>query len=81
MVRRKRQENAAAPAPTPLAPLSPHWAFVVQLREGTALTATAIHGRVAHMVSGQQAYFFSLEELRVCMERMLREFSIRAPPK
>ncbi len=77
MVRRKRQETA--PAPTPPAPLSPHWAFVVQLREGTAFTATAIHGRVAHMVSGQQAYFFSLEELRVCMERMLKEISDKPP--
>ena len=76
MPRSRMQENAA-PAPTSAAsssfsaPLSPHWAFVVQLREGTALTATAIHGRIEHIVSGQQAYFSSLEDLRACMERML----------
>ena len=79
MVRRKRQENAIAPAPTPPAPLSPYWAFVVQLREGTAFTATAIHGRVEHIVSGQQAYFHALEELRAAMEQMLTEIRDKPP--
>jgi hypothetical protein len=35
------------------APLSPRWAFVVPLREVTALTAEALHGRVEPLVSGQ----------------------------
>jgi hypothetical protein len=55
----------------PEALLSPHWAFVVQLREGTALTSDALHGRVEHIVSGQAALFTSLEELRAFMAQVL----------
>ena len=60
---------------TPIAdaPLSPHWAFVVQLRAGTALTPEALHGRVEHIVSGQAARFTSLEELRAFMEQVLAQ--------
>ena len=57
--------------PPPDAPLSPHWAFVVQLREGTALTPEGLHGRVEHIVSGQAALFTSLEELGAFMARAL----------
>jgi hypothetical protein len=57
--------------PPPDAPLSPYWAFVVQLRQGTALTPEALHGRVAHIVSGQATLFTSLEELRAFMARVL----------
>jgi hypothetical protein len=57
--------------PTPQAPLSPHRAFVVQLREGTALTPETLHGRVEHIASGQAALFTSLEELRAFMAHML----------
>ena len=53
------------------APLSPHWAFVVQLREGTTLTPNALHGRIEHIVSGQATLFTSLEEVRAFMERVL----------
>jgi hypothetical protein len=53
------------------APLSPHWAFVVQLREGSALTPEGIQGRVEHIVSGQATLFTSLEEVRAFMERAL----------
>jgi len=53
------------------APLSPHWAFVVQLREGTALTPEALHGRVEHIVSGQATLFASLEELMLFMAHAL----------
>ena len=55
----------------PAAPLSPHWAFVVQLREGTALTPDALHGRVEHIVSGQATLFTSLEGLRAFMAQVL----------
>jgi len=55
----------------PDAPLSPHWAFVVQLREGTALTPEGLRGRVEHIVSGQAALFTSLEELGAFMARAL----------
>jgi hypothetical protein len=56
---------------TPEAPLSPHWAFVVQLREGTALTPEALHGRVEHIVSGQATPFQSLAELLAFFARVL----------
>lgn len=62
--------------PTPSimdAPLSPHWAFVVQLREGTMLTPTAVYGRVEHIATGQAALFTSLEEARAFMARILAE--------
>jgi hypothetical protein len=64
--------------PTQEAPLSPHWAFVVQLREGTALTPETLHGRVEHIASGQAALFASLEELRAFMAHALTS-SGRAP--
>jgi hypothetical protein len=84
MTRQQRQEDAPL-SQTPVAqssfpaPLSPHWAFVVQLRQGTTLTAAAIHGRVEHVVSGRQAYFNSLDELRVFMERVLTELGENPP--
>jgi hypothetical protein len=40
------KEGTVPTTPTPQAPLSLHWALVVQLREGTALTPEARHGRV-----------------------------------
>jgi hypothetical protein len=57
--------------PSSQAPLSPHWAFVVQWREGTALTPEALHGRVEHITSGQAALFTSLEALWVFMAQVL----------
>jgi hypothetical protein len=58
--------------PLPLdAPLLPHWAFVVQLREGTALTPEALHGRVEHIVSGQATHFSSVEDLLTFIVRVL----------
>ena len=57
----------------PDASLSPHWAFVVQLREGTALTAETLHGRVEHIVSGQATLFMSLEELLAFMAQVLTQ--------
>jgi hypothetical protein len=69
--------------PTPSiadAPLSPHWAFVVQLREGTTLTPTAMYGRVEHVATGQAKLFTSLEEVRAFMERVVTEMEEK-PPK
>jgi hypothetical protein len=57
--------------PLPDAPLSPSWAFVVQLREGTELTPDALRGRVEHILSGQATLFTSLEELRAFMAHVL----------
>ena len=55
----------------PDAPLSPHWAFVVQLRQGTALTPQGLHGRVEHIVSGRAVYFTGLEELGAFLAQVL----------
>ena len=57
---------------TPTAtPLSPHWAFVVQLREGTSLTPQGLQGRVEHITSGQATDFRSLAALLAFMEAVL----------
>jgi hypothetical protein len=53
------------------APLSPHWAFVVQLREGTSLTPQGLQGRVEHITSGQATDFRSLAALLAFMEAVL----------
>jgi hypothetical protein len=76
---RQGGKTHSAAQPPLAATLSPHWAFVVQFREGTALTATAMQGRVEHIVSGRQAHFYSLEELRVAMEQMLTEIRDKPP--
>jgi hypothetical protein len=55
----------------PAAPLSPHWAFVVQLREGTPLTPEDLQGRVEHITSGQATDFGSLAEVLAFMEAVL----------
>jgi hypothetical protein len=52
-------------------PLSPYWAFVVQLREGTALTPDALRGRVEHIVSGKATLFVSVGELLVFIANTL----------
>lgn len=61
------------------APLSPHWAFVVQLRQGTSFTPAALQGRIEHLVSGQATTFISLEEARAFMERVLTEMKEKPP--
>jgi hypothetical protein len=61
------------PLSPPEAPLSPHWAFVVQLREGTALTLEGMQGRIEHIVSGQACTFSAFEAARTFMERVLAE--------
>ena len=66
--------SAALPAP-----LSPQWAFVVQLRQGTSLTPDSIHGRIEHLVSGKATTFQSLEEARAFMARVLAEISEKPP--
>ncbi|MGH8065948.1 MAG: hypothetical protein ACRERE_12110 [Candidatus Entotheonellia bacterium] len=54
-----------------VAPLSPHWAFVVQLREGTPLTSQGIQGRVEHITSGRATDFGSLAALLAFMHAVL----------
>jgi hypothetical protein len=57
--------------PLATAPLSPHWAFVVQLREGTPLTPQGIQGRVEHITSGRATDFSSLAALLAFMAAVL----------
>jgi hypothetical protein len=52
------------------APLSPHWAFVVQFRAVPG-GPTYAAGRVEHLVSGRTAHFQSLKELTTYLEREL----------
>ena len=48
-----------------------HQAFVVQLREGTALTPQGLQGRVEHITSGQATDFHSLAALLAFMQAVL----------
>jgi hypothetical protein len=63
----------------PEAPLSPHWAFVVQVRPGTVLTPETVHGRVEHIVSGQATQFTSLAELWAFMAQVLTRLADPQP--
>ena len=57
------QKRTATQAPVITdAPLSPHWAFVVQFRAVPGGQAYAA-GRVEHLVSGRTSHFQSLKEL------------------
>ena len=57
------QEHETTPPPVLIdAPLSPHWAFVVQFRAVPGGQAYAA-GRVEHLVSGRTSHFQSLKEL------------------
>ena len=60
-----------------LAPLSPHYAFVVQLATDTPIEAGRIHGRVEHVASRHAMQFTSLDELLAFMARVLREVAAR----
>ena len=53
------------------AQLSPHWAFVVQIREGSGFTPETLDGRVEHIVSGRATTFTKLGQLLDFIERTL----------
>ena len=59
------------------APLSPHYAFVVQLATDTQIEEGRIHGRVEHVVSRHATHFTSLDALLAFMARVLREVAAR----
>jgi len=85
MPQRKIQAKAQPKAPLSAtasfpAPLAPQWAFVVQLRQGTSLTAREMQGRIEHIVSGQATMFSSLEEALAFMERVLTQLGEEKPP-
>ena len=66
------QKRTATQAPVITdAPLSPHWAFVVQFRALPGGPAYAA-GRVEHLVSGRTSHFQSLEELTGYLTAELR---------
>ncbi len=62
------------------APLAPDWAFVVQLRRGTALSPKTVQGRIEHIVSGKATLFASVAELLAFMEQVVTE-TRNKPPK
>ena len=51
--------------------LAPGWAFVVQLREGTAFDSHNLCGRIEHVVTGRSTLFDSLEQARAFMELVM----------
>ncbi len=55
------------------APLSPHYAFVVQWATDTQIAEGHMHGRVEHVVSRHATHFTSLDVLLAFMARVLRE--------
>lgn len=57
--------------PNDESPLSPHRAFVVQLRENTDVVRGEWVGRIEHVTSGQAAHFQSLDELLAFIARVL----------
>ena len=75
----ERPEPLLSPPASVPAPLSPQWAFVVQLRQGTALTPEGMQGRIEHIVSGQATTFSCLEEARAFMEQVLAEVRQKPP--
>jgi hypothetical protein len=73
--KQKQQKKALVPTtPTPVgsaAPLSPHWAFVVQFRVHPEGGTVSTSGRIEHLVSGRTARFESLDELAAYLAREL----------
>ena len=65
--------------PADESPLSPHKAFVVQLRENTDVERGHWAGRVEHVTSGQAAHFQSLDELLAFVARVLAAPATQAP--
>ena len=57
--------------PADESPLSPHKAFVVQLRENTDVERGHWAGRVEHVTSGRVAHFQSLDELLAFLTQAL----------
>lgn len=52
-------------------PLSPHRAFVIQLRENPVDQSNHFTGRVEHVTSGQATRFSSVEELLAFIGQVL----------
>lgn len=66
-------------SPEKKAPLSPHWAFVVQFRVGTDVGQGRFEGRVEHVMTGQATHFHSVEELLAFMGRVLAKVRAERP--
>ena len=62
-------------------PLSPHRAFVVQLREQADVEHGRWAGRVEHVTSGQATHFQSLEELVAFVAQIVALPINRAPER
>ncbi len=61
--------------PADKSPLSPHRAFVVQLREQADAGHGVWTGRIEHVTSGRATHFQSLEELATFMAGVLTSLS------
>jgi membrane-associated phospholipid phosphatase len=67
------------PADNP-APLSGHWAYVVQSHSDTLVEQGHLAGRVEHVISGQATAFQSLETLLAFIAQVFHEERTRSPP-
>lgn len=56
-------------------PLSPHRAFVLQLREADSINGGRFTGRVEHVTSGQATRFGSVDELLTFIGQVLEKVS------
>jgi hypothetical protein len=59
-------------------PLSPHRAFVVQLRERADVEQGQWLGRIEHVTSGQATHFQSLEEMVTFIRAVLASLTSSA---
>ena len=57
--------------PQSAAPLSAHWAFVVQLHREAPITTDRLSGRAEHVTSGQAIQFNSVAQLLGFMQQVL----------
>lgn len=61
--------------PADESPLSPHRAFVVQLREQADVERARWAGRIEHVTSGRATHFQSLEELVTFIAAVLSQLN------
>jgi hypothetical protein len=66
-------------SPSDQSPLSPHRAFVVQLREQVDVEKGQWAGRVEHVTSGQATHFQSLQEMVTFIAKIVVAANRRTP--
>jgi hypothetical protein len=67
--------------PADESPLSPHRAFVMQLRENADVERGRLTGRIEHVTSGQNTHFQSIDELLAFVGRILVALARQTPDR